>query len=79
MAEVRKVLEELCSFRVLDPACGCGNFLYVAYRELRLLEHELKERLVTVAKKTGMPPPDLDGLPYYPLQTSAASTSSPPP
>ncbi len=68
VAEVRKALEDLCSFRVLDPACGCGNFLYVAYRELRLLEHELKERLVTVAKKTGMPPPDLDGLPYYPLQ-----------
>jgi hypothetical protein len=67
VAEVRKVLDELCSFRVLDPACGCGNFLYVAYRELRLLEHELKERLVTAAKKTGMPPPDLDGLPYYPL------------
>ena len=67
VAEVRKVLEELCSFRVLDPACGCGNFLYVAYRELRLLEHELKERLVAVAKKTGMPSPDPDGLPYYPL------------
>jgi hypothetical protein len=68
VAEVRKVLEELCSFRVLDPACGCGNFLYVAYRELRLLERELKERLVTVAKKTGMQPPDPDGLPYYRLQ-----------
>jgi hypothetical protein len=43
---------------VLDPACGCGNFLYVAYRELRSLEHELKERLVTIARQTGMPPPD---------------------
>ncbi len=38
------LLDELCRFRVLDPACGCGNFLYVAYRELRRLEHELKER-----------------------------------
>jgi hypothetical protein len=47
-AEVRQVLEELCAFRILDPACGCGNFLYVAYRELRSLEHELKERLVAV-------------------------------
>ena len=26
------------SYVVLDPACGCGNFLYVAYRELRGLE-----------------------------------------
>ena len=67
LAEVRGVLEELCTFRVLDPACGCGNFLYVAYRELRSLEHELKERLVTVARQTGMPAPAADGLPYYPL------------
>lgn len=67
-ADVRRVLDELCSFRVLDPACGCGNFLYVAYRELRSLEHELKERLITIAQKTGMPSPDRDGLPYYPLR-----------
>ena len=67
LAEVRRALDDLCSFRVLDPACGCGNFLYVAYRELRILEHELKERLVSIARKTGMPPPDLDDLPYYPL------------
>ena len=38
--QARELLDELCSFRVLDPACGCGNFLYVAYRELRSLEHQ---------------------------------------
>lgn len=27
--------------RFLDPACGCGNFLIIAYRELRLLEIEI--------------------------------------
>ena len=67
VAEVQRVLEDLCAFRVLDPACGCGNFLYVAYRELRALEHELKERLVRIAQRTGMPAPDQGGLPYYPL------------
>jgi hypothetical protein len=67
VANVRRVLDELCAFRVLDPAVGCGNFLYVAYRELRSLEHELKERLVTVARQTGMQPPDPEVLPYYPL------------
>jgi hypothetical protein len=65
LADVRRALEELCAFRVLDPACGCGNFLYVAYRELRSLEHELKERLVRVARQTGMPLPDPGSLPYY--------------
>ena len=30
--------------RIFDPACGCGNFLIIAYRELRVLEMEvLKE------------------------------------
>lgn len=35
----------LAGLRLLDPACGCGNFLVVAYRELRLLEHAILERL----------------------------------
>ena len=32
-------------FRVLDPACGSGNFLYVSYRELARLETRLLARL----------------------------------
>ncbi|MEU3456367.1 DNA methyltransferase [Micromonospora sp. NPDC006766] len=59
------LLDELCRFRVLDPACGCGNFLYVAYRELRHLEHTLKERIAALAKASGLPVPT--GLPYFPL------------
>lgn len=35
---------ELGRLRFLDPACGCGNFLVVAYRELRALELELLKR-----------------------------------
>ena len=33
--------EKLARLRFLDPACGCGNFLVVAYRELRALELEV--------------------------------------
>ncbi len=33
--------ERLGGLRFLDPACGCGNFLIVAYRELRLIELDL--------------------------------------
>ena len=37
---------KLGRLRFFDPACGCGNFLIIAYRELRALEIEvLKERL----------------------------------
>lgn len=60
------LLDELCSFKVLDPSCGCGNFLYVAYRELRGLEQELKERINTTAAATGLPAPK-GLLRYYPL------------
>jgi hypothetical protein len=41
----RKALESfqdrLGALRFFDPACGCGNFLIIAYRELRLLELEI--------------------------------------
>jgi hypothetical protein len=36
----------LASLRFLDPACGCGNFLVISYRELRLLELEVLELLL---------------------------------
>jgi hypothetical protein len=64
--DARALLDELCDFRVLDPACGCGNFLYVAYRELRGLEHEIKQRIVDLAATTGSPAPSTNGV-YFPL------------
>ncbi|MCC7533325.1 MAG: class I SAM-dependent DNA methyltransferase [Bacteroidia bacterium] len=33
-----KFHDKLSTLRFLDPACGCGNFLIITYRELRLLE-----------------------------------------
>lgn len=45
MKELLAIRKELLDFRVLDPACGSGNFLYVAYRELVRLEIRLMARL----------------------------------
>ncbi|MBS0576406.1 MAG: class I SAM-dependent DNA methyltransferase [Proteobacteria bacterium] len=39
------LLARLSNFTVLDPACGSGNFLYVAYREIKRLESRILERL----------------------------------
>ncbi|NUU07677.1 DNA methyltransferase [Leifsonia sp. C5G2] len=39
--QLTRLHNDLAKIRVLDPACGCGNFLIVAYRELRALELEL--------------------------------------
>jgi hypothetical protein len=37
--------QKLRSLQFLDPACGCGNFLVLAYRELRLLEIDVVREL----------------------------------
>ena len=37
--------EKLADLKFLDPACGCGNFLVITYRELRLLEIKILKAL----------------------------------
>jgi hypothetical protein len=37
--------DRLANLNFFDPACGCGNFLVIAYRELRLLEQEVIRKL----------------------------------
>ncbi len=44
-AALTRLQQRVASLRLLDPACGCGNFLVVAYRELRLVEHAVLDRL----------------------------------
>jgi hypothetical protein len=41
LADLKKIHGELKLYRVLDPACGSGNFLVVAYRELKRIEQKL--------------------------------------
>lgn len=36
--KLNEVRRQMGEYRVLDPACGCGNFLFVAYREMKELE-----------------------------------------
>jgi len=51
-SSVEKFHNKISKLRFFDPACGCGNFLIVAYRELRLLEIEvIKELLKDSIKK----------------------------
>lgn len=37
--------DKIANIRVFDPACGCGNFLVIAYRELRKLEMEVMDAI----------------------------------
>ena len=45
--ELLRFQERLGRLRFLDPACGCGNFLIVAYRELRALEIEVLKTILS--------------------------------
>ena len=48
-ADLQRFQENLGQLRFLDPACGCGNFLIITYRELRLLEIEVIQELRAAA------------------------------
>ncbi len=45
VAELRNFHHRLCHLRVLDPACGSGNFLYVSLEHLKRLEGEVLNQL----------------------------------
>ncbi|WP_026608036.1 class I SAM-dependent DNA methyltransferase [Methylocapsa acidiphila] len=43
--------DKLSTLKFFDPACGCGNFLIIAYRELRTLEIELLREIFPKDKR----------------------------
>lgn len=43
--ELKRFHQKLARLRFLDPACGCGNFIVITYRELRLLEIDVLRAL----------------------------------
>ncbi|BAU13564.1 DNA modification methyltransferase related protein [Leptolyngbya sp. NIES-3755] len=44
LKQIQALHRKLQTYRVLDPACGSGNFLYVAYQELKRVEKRLLDR-----------------------------------
>ena len=46
-----ELLHRIQHFHVLDPACGSGNFLYMAYRKLKRLEARIYEKLEAFTTK----------------------------
>lgn len=50
-ARLHALLERLQRFTVLDPACGSGNFLYLAYREIKRLEARILERIAELSDR----------------------------
>lgn len=51
-AALERLLAKIADMAVLDPACGCGNFLVIAYRELRAIEIDIYRNLQQMKKRT---------------------------
>jgi hypothetical protein len=66
LADVQQAQNDLMHSVVLDPACGSGNFLYVAYRELRRIEAELRRRETDMRRSSGIREQQTLAL-YFPL------------
>lgn len=53
LANLYELHKELTQYKVLDPACGSGNFLFIAYKELKLLEKEIFKYILTLSTEKG--------------------------
>jgi hypothetical protein len=66
---IQAFLQRLRSVTILDPACGSGNFLYIALRKLM----DLEEEVITYAAETGLMPfavPEVDPAQVMGLEIS---------
>lgn len=50
-SKLQRLYDRIAEISVFDPACGAGNFLVIAYKELRRLEHAILERLADLDQK----------------------------
>ena len=61
----RKLLNlrvRMARIRVFDPACGSGNFLVIAYKEMRAIEAEVDRRRGEPNRRTGIAPTNFRGI-----------------
>lgn len=74
----RAWIDRLAKFRVLDPACGSGNFLYVALRALKDIEHRANLDAEALGLSRGFPrvgPENVLGIELNPYAAELARVS----
>lgn len=54
--------KRIAHIRVFDPACGSGNFLVIAYKQLRMIEAEINRRRDEVSRKSEIPISNFRGI-----------------
>lgn len=53
--QLRKLINRIAKIKFFDPACGSGNFLIITYKEIRLLEIKILQRIIDLT-----PNPELE-------------------
>jgi hypothetical protein len=71
IAELRRFHANLCGVTILDPACGTGNFLYVALEHLKRLEGEVLDLLASLGAMPTLEGPGLSVDPHQLLGIEA--------
>ena len=56
------LLNRISKIRVFDPACGSGNFLVIAYKELRAIEAEINKKIGNFGCKSIIPLTNFRGV-----------------
>ncbi len=67
--EAEALIEAMKAFHILDPACGCGNFLYVAFREMKRIEAALRTKWTVLQHKVAKRRADIKPPPPGPWFT----------
>lgn len=71
----RKLLNlrsRMAKIRVFDPACGSGNFLVIAYKEMREIEAEINRRRGELERKSDIEPTNFRGIELRPFPAEVA-------
>ncbi len=66
--KLEKLRKKMGAMTFLDPACGCGNFLVVAYREMRRLEFDIMRQIASIEGHVHMSLDPTLGLQVQPHQ-----------
>lgn len=83
LKQLTELRDRLTTLRVLDPACGSGNFLYIAYREMRRLEASIILKQSQMSKRaatgqgafSGVSPRQFFGMDILPFAVELAKVT----
>lgn len=75
-SKLKKLLQRIYNIRIFDPACGSGNFLIIAYKELRKLEMRIFERQKEIARQWSLPITEVKLTQFYGIEYTDFATET---